>query len=1162
MKRFISMLLTIVMCISVATSIMVPVSAAYRENNFIYISNTEFKGDSITYTVGIKAGVKKLTGANIKLRYNADELRVSECVENTSGIQGIYVKGEVKNNPDEYVVAFISTTGFTAAADTKFAEFTLKLASPEVRPLAKVEFECVEFITDDGIANDVEKKDGTPASLGYHEFLALEAPTVTAVDSLNKSLKVSWTESPNAESYTIFRSPDGGAWEEVATIPAATTEYTDNTIEQGKIYSYTVTANNDSGSTEKKASELTGMYFGSIESIATSPAENGINITWSKLDGADEYELSRKNVDESNFTVLATLKGEDSTSYLDTTAQSGVKYNYSVRAIKAPYTAAMTAEIPTQMFIGKAGIAAVNTPEGINVTIIAVGGGETYILSKSANGGEYAEIKTFTSSEFNDGKLVYTDSDVAENGEYNYSVKAIAEGIEGASTELSANITKLATPVLLKDSIKNTDNGIEFSWEAVGSAASYSVYRKTAGEDFSFLASSYSTQYTDRTAKSGVEYTYTVSANDSNGGIGSYDNEGCSLKRLDAPEGISTITVAGGVKLTFNAVDGAQSYTVYRAADGGEFVAVADVTDTEYIDTTAEKDVLYRYTVSASSDNGAYVSTYNTAGVQGKNFGTVTELSYEVLANGIRLHWNALSGATGYKVYRKTENDTGYALVKSIEGKAVNTYDDTAAQGGVSYNYKVEAFSGACYGEMTAPVITAKYLKAPVMDAANAGDGVIKVTISNVYGADKYILERADGSGEGIVFAELAVIETTGEQIDYLDTKDIVAGNVYTYRVKAVDTTLESAYVTDVVVKMIAPVITDISNEIAGIQIEWTKVLDATGYNIYRKRPEDKEWKLIRGNTSNTKYIDGTVGSGDEYYYSVEAITPDGLTGYNLTGVGIVFLETPDLISASNSVGGVTFKWNKVSGATGYRIYRKTSGGWKYIETVSSKKTSYKDTGVKSGTTYYYTVKAQFTDDDGVTSYSQYFSSGIKVKYIASPDVKKVSNVSSGIKVEWGKVSKASGYYIYRKGNGSGWKKIKTVKSGSTTSYIDEAVAKKDGINYRYTVRAYGSSCTSDFEDGLVMKRLSTPSVKSATSSKSGITVKWGKVSGSSGYYIYRKTGSSSYKKIATVKGGSKSSYVDKTARKGKTYRYTVKAYNGSYTSAYNSTGKSCKDRY
>ena len=85
---------------------------------------------------------------------------------------------------------------------------------------------------------------------------------------------------------------------------------------------------------------------------------------------------------------------------------------------------------------------------------------------------------------------------------------------------------------------------------------------------------------------------------------------------------------------------------------------------------------------------------------------------------------------------------------------------------------------------------------------------------------------------------------------------------------------------------------------------------------------------------------------------------------------------------------------------------------------------------------------------------------------------------------------------------------------------------------------------------------LKAPKLVSAVRVNKTVKFTWKKSTGASGYYVYRKVGSSSWKKLATVRGGSKTSYVDKKVVSGKTYYYTVKAYKGRKTSSYNKTGK------
>ena len=71
-----------------------------------------------------------------------------------------------------------------------------------------------------------------------------------------------------------------------------------------------------------------------------------------------------------------------------------------------------------------------------------------------------------------------------------------------------------------------------------------------------------------------------------------------------------------------------------------------------------------------------------------------------------------------------------------------------------------------------------------------------------------------------------------------------------------------------------------------------------------------------------------------------------------------------------------------------------------------------------------------------------------------------------------------------------------------------------------------------------------------------GVKISWNKVAGAKGYYVYRKTGSGSYSRIAAT---TALSYVDKTAKSGTTYTYAVRAYNGSSLSAYTNNAIACK---
>ena len=348
------------------------------------------------------------------------------------------------------------------------------------------------------------------------------------------------------------------------------------------------------------------------------------------------------------------------------------------------------------------------------------------------------------------------------------------------------------------------------------------------------------------------------------------------------------------------------------------------------------------------------------------------------------------------------------------------------------------------------------------------------------------------------------------------------------------------------------PKLSSASNTTSGIQLKWSKISGATGYILYRKTGSGS-WSRIADikNGSTVSCIDKTAKSGTSYTYTIRAYSGKYMSDWKTTKT-IKRLADPTVSATSNITAGVQVKWSKVTGATGYIVYRKTgTGSWSRVADIKNGSTvSYTDKTAKSGTTYTYTVRAYSGSTMGD------WSSTKTIKRLADPTVSSASNITAGVQVKWSKVTGATGYVVYRKTGTGSWIRLATIKSGSTTSYTDKSV--KSGTNYSYTVRACNGSTMSDWHNSKAVKRLSNPAVTSASKTSNGINVKWSKVTGATGYVVYRKTANGRWSRIANIKSGSTTSYTDTKASKGVTYTYTVRAYNGSTMSSFNST-KSAK---
>jgi hypothetical protein len=96
---------------------------------------------------------------------------------------------------------------------------------------------------------------------------------------------------------------------------------------------------------------------------------------------------------------------------------------------------------------------------------------------------------------------------------------------------------------------------------------------------------------------------------------------------------------------------------------------------------------------------------------------------------------------------------------------------------------------------------------------------------------------------------------------------------------------------------------------------------------------------------------------GSEEAWQTLANRPDATYVHYNCDTSIRNLTTPT-VTIANAATGVKVSWNKVTGASSYKVYRKTgSGSWVEIKSGLTG-TSYTDTTAKKGTTYYYTVRA------------------------------------------------------------------------------------------------------------------------------------------------------------------------------------------------------------
>ncbi len=435
------------------------------------------------------------------------------------------------------------------------------------------------------------------------------------------------------------------------------------------------------------------------------------------------------------------------------------------------------------------------------------------------------------------------------------------------------------------------------------------------------------------------------------------------------------------------------------------------------------------------------------------------------------------------------------------------------------------------------------------MVSAKVVSGGIQVTWNEAAGAAKYKVYRKDAANT--VWKVIAIVTGTS----YVD-KSAAAGVTYSYTVRGVgadgelspgfdrtgvSATIPAASTTPADVKLI-----DAKAVSGGIQVTWNEADGAAKYKVYRKDAANTVWKVI-AIVTGTSYVDKSAAAGVTYSYTVRGVGADGelSPGFDRTGVSATIPKptAPANVTLGDAkvvTGGIQVTWNEADGAAKYKVYRKDAANtvWRVIATVTG--TSYTDKTAKIGTKYNYTVRGVAAD--GKTLSPGFDRTGVSATISAPTNVKLVGAkaVNGGIQVTWQQANGAVKYKVYRKDTANtDWKVIATV---SSASYVDRTT--KIGTKYTYTVRgvaADGKTLSPGYDKTGVSATAAPANVTmgSAKAVNSGIQVTWQRAEDAAKYRVYRKDAANTgWKAIATV---SDTSYVDKTAKIGTKYTYTVR---------------------
>jgi fibronectin type 3 domain-containing protein len=339
---------------------------------------------------------------------------------------------------------------------------------------------------------------------------------------------------------------------------------------------------------------------------------------------------------------------------------------------------------------------------------------------------------------------------------------------------------------------------VNLSWSSSQGATGYKLERKTGTAAFAQIALPNGTNYADTGLTGNTAYTYRLIANNLNG-----DSAGIeatvttqTVTTATAPAAptnfAATATSSTAISLSWTASTGATGYKLERKTGTAAYAQIATPTANSYADSGLTSNTAYSYRLVASNSVGNSTAVEVSVTTPTVVVGTVPAIPTSFVANAtssseIALSWGASTGATGYKLERKT----GSAAFAQIALPNTTTYADTGLTDNTAYSYRLvgtNSIGDSPAVEVTATtktVVVGSVPSAPTDFVATANsDTSISLTWTASTNATSYKLERKDGAA---AFTQIATPTTTS----YNDT-GLTTLTTYTYRLTASNATGDS----------------------------------------------------------------------------------------------------------------------------------------------------------------------------------------------------------------------------------------------------------------------------------------------------------------------------------------------------------------------------------
>ena len=351
----------------------------------------------------------------------------------------------------------------------------------------------------------VESMGGNVRIKAYTDDVQIQkpsAPSGLSVSNTIASLTLKWNAVKGATGYEIYRAGTDGKYSKIKTVTS--TSYVDTNVKNNAQYSYRIKAYNTACTSAFSTAASLKKTQISVSNLKADANGSKVQLSWTGgVTGAEGYVIYRRTEDGS-YAEIGRTAGN---TYSDTIS-AGIKYYYAVAVYSGSRTEDKCPEVGVMYLAEPAVTGASNITSGVQVKWSKVTGATGYIVYHKGAGKGWARI-----ADIKDGSTVnYTDTTAESGTTYTYTVRAYNKDTM-SDWNSTKSLMRISDTTLTGAS--NITSGVQVKWSQVTGATGYIVYRKGAGKGWARIAdikNGSTVSYTDRTAKAGTTYTYTVRA--------------------------------------------------------------------------------------------------------------------------------------------------------------------------------------------------------------------------------------------------------------------------------------------------------------------------------------------------------------------------------------------------------------------------------------------------------------------------------------------------------------------------------------------------------------------------------------------------------------------------------------------------------------------------